>query len=177
MSQPAPAPGSKPSLAQRGKQKTMDRAAPLVTAAVGPSERILAGARVESGVSRWWILLSTYTMLFRKYYYVVLTDHHVVLCKLSIWTGRPTKVEAAIPRNEVRMGDYKPGVVFGTFRFMIPGRTKPSRMRVHRIFRPEIESILGQLGVLGPAPGQAPYYGPAPNALPDGTVFGPPPGQ
>jgi hypothetical protein len=158
----------------------MDRAAPLIATAVGPSERVLAGARVESGISRWWILVSTYTLFFRKYYYLALTEHHVVLLKLSMWTGRPTKVDSVIPRNQVRVGDYRQGVVFGSFRFMIPGRSKPATIRVHRVFRPEIESVLGQLGVLAPAPGQAPgqapAYGPGPNALPDGTVFGPPGG-
>jgi hypothetical protein len=181
MSQPAPAPGKKAGFYQRGKEKTAARAAPLIAAAVGPSERIWVGARIESGLSQWWMLLSTWLVLFRQYYYLALTDHHVVVCGLSKWSGRPTRAEFAIPRNQVRIGNYTPGVVYGTFVLLFPGRDKPSKIRVHRIFRPEIESILGQLGVLAPAPGQAPSYGSGPNALPDGTVFGPaaglPPGQ
>src|SRR5487761_1369326 len=176
MSQPSPAPDKKAGYYQRAKDKTAARAAPVIAAALGPSERILAGARVESGLSQWWLFVSTWLVLLKKYYYMALTEHHLVLCRLSKWTGRPTRGESAIPRDQVRAGDYKPGVVFGTFMFLFPGRTKPSRVRVHRIFRPEIESILGRLGVLGPAPGQGPVYGPGPGALPDGTVFGPPGG-
>src|SRR5487761_1586166 len=166
MSQPSPAPDKKAGYYQRAKDKTAARAAPVIAAALGPSERILAGARVESGLSQWWLFVSTWLVLLKKYYYMALTEHHLVLCRLSKWTGRPTRVESAIPRDQVRAGDYKPGVVFGTFMFLFPGRTKPSRVRVHRIFRPEIESILGQLGVLGPAPGQGPVYGPGPGARP-----------
>jgi len=176
MSQPSPAPDKKAGFYQRAKEKTAARAAPVIAAALGPSERILVGARVEKGLSQWWGLLSTWLVLLRKYYYMVLTDHHVVLCHLSVFTGRPTKVNFVIPRDQVRMGDYKPGVVYGTFLFLLPGRSKPSKLRVHRIFRPEMETILGGLGILGPAPGQAPGYGPGPGALPDGTVFGPPGG-
>jgi hypothetical protein len=44
-------------------------------------------------------------------------------------------------------------------------------IRVHRIYRPEIESMLGQLGAFSPG------YGAAPAVLPDGSVYGgPPPG-
>src|ERR1700733_6447170 len=146
MSQPVPAPGSKPGLYQKGKNKTAERAAPLVVAALGPSELILAGARVESGPSMWGGLLSDWVVFFRKYYYMVLTEHHVVLVRNSKLSGRPKQVEAATPRDQVSISDFNPGVVFSRFRYSYPGRTKPLRMRVHRIYRPEIDSILGQLG-------------------------------
>jgi hypothetical protein len=150
---------------QRGKDKTAERAAPLVQAALGPAERILVGARVESGLSRWWLLLSSYASFLRKYYYMVLTDHHVVLIRNSRWSGRPTQVETATPRDQAQASDYKPGVVFGSFIYTYPGRTKPMRMKVHRIYRQEIESMLGQLGAFGLGAGQ-PYgqdlYAPPP---------------
>ncbi|HEY2575522.1 MAG TPA: hypothetical protein VGI74_04375 [Streptosporangiaceae bacterium] len=170
MSQP-PAPGGKPGFYQRGKDKTAQRAAPVIAAALGPSEQVLTGARVESGVSRWWLLLSSYAAFLRKYYYMALTDYHVVLCRNSFWTGRPRRVESATPRDQVRVTSYKQGVVFGSFRYAYPGRNKPMLIRVHRIYRPEIESMLGQLGVFSPG------YGAVPAALPDGSVYGgPPPG-
>jgi hypothetical protein len=132
---------------------------------------VQAGARVESGISRWWLLLSSYAAFLRKYYYMALTNHHVVLCRNSFWTGRPRRMESATPRDQVRVTRYKPGVVFGSFRYAYPGRNKPLLIRVHRIYRPEIEFMLGQLGAFSPG------YGSAPAALPDGSVYGgPPPG-
>ena len=46
------------------------------------------------------------------------------------------------------------------FDFVFPRRNKPSTVRALRVYRPEIEWMLGQLGVLAPAPGQE--YGPPP---------------
>jgi hypothetical protein len=149
MSQPAPAPGSKPGLYQKGKNKTAERAAPLVMAALGPSERILVGARVESGRSMSWALLSDWMVFFKKYYYVVLTEHHVVLVRNSKLSGQPKQVEAATPRDQVAITGFQPGMVFSRFKYGYPGRPKPLRMRVHRIYRREIDSMLGQLGVFG----------------------------
>ncbi|HEX4060262.1 MAG TPA: hypothetical protein VHY58_04490 [Streptosporangiaceae bacterium] len=154
MSQPVPVPGSKPGLYQKGKNKTAERAVPLVVAAIGPSERILVGARVESGPSMWWALLSDWVVFFRKYYYMVLTEHHVVLVRNSKLSGRPKQVEATTPRDQVSIADFKPGTVFSRFKYSYPGRAKPLRMRVHRIYRQEIDSILGQLGVFGLGSGE-----------------------
>jgi hypothetical protein len=183
MSQPVPTPGAKPSLAQRGKDRTAERAAPIIAAAV-PAEQVLVGARAESGLSTWWMLLSTYLAFLRHYWYLALTDHHVVLCRVSRWSGRPKDVESATPRGQVQVADYQQGTLFSTFRYSYPGRDKPLRMRVHRIYRQEIESMLGQLGAFGLGPGQPPGmnpYGPPPGpqgqyAPPPGQ-FGPPPGQ
>jgi hypothetical protein len=181
MSQPVPASAGKQSLTQKGKNRTAERAAPLITAALGPSERILVGARVESGPSRWWLLLSDWSVFFRKYWYLALTDHHVVLVRNSRWSGRPQRVEAATPRDQVSIGDFKPGPLWSRFRYSYPGRNKPLRMRVHRIYRQEIESLLGQVGAFGLGPGQSPGAPPPGQpggyAPPPGQQYGPPPGQ
>jgi len=149
----------------------MARATPIVAAAAGPAERILAGARVESGLSRWWLLLSSYAAFLRKYYFLVLTDHYVVLIRSSRWSGRPRQAESVTAREQVRVGDWKPGVVFGSFRYTDPGRGRPMTMRVHRVYRPEIEFILGQFGAFAPG-----YPAGAPG-LPPGSWPGAPGGQ
>jgi hypothetical protein len=191
MSQPVPVPAGKQSLYQKGKNRTAERAAPLVMAALGPSERILVGARVESGPSVWLQMLSNWVVFFRKYYYMVLTDHHVVMVRNSRWSGRPKQVESATARDQVSITDFKPGVVFSRFRYSYPGRDKPLRLRVHRVYRPEIDSLLGQVGAFGLAPGQPPgmnpyapqppqpgQYGPQPGQYgPQPGQYGPPPGQ
>jgi hypothetical protein len=176
MSQPSPARRSKPAGHQRHKQKTADRAAPLIAAAVGPSERIWVGARVETGLSPWWGMVTAFLILvFRNMYYMALTDHYVVLCEASSWNGQPTRFMSATRRDQVRAADFRPGVVYSTFSYVFPGRTRPSRVRVHRAFRPEIESILGALGALGPArpQGQQPYPGPRPHPVDSGQPYAP----
>ena len=153
MSQPVSESGTKPSLAQRGKDRTAERAAPIIAAAI-PAEQVLVGTRAESGMNSWWMLLSTYLAFLRRYWYLALTDHHVVLCRVSRWSGRPTDVESVTPRGQVQVTNYQQGPLFSTFRYGYPGQDKPLRMRVHRIYRQEIESMLGQLGVFGLAAGQ-----------------------
>lgn len=155
MSQPVPESGVKPSLAQRGKDRTAERAAPLIAAAL-PAEQVLVGARAESGASGWWMLLSTYLTFLRNYWYIALTGHHVVLVQVSRWSGKPQDVAAVTPRSEVQVTNYQPGPLFSTFRYGYPGRGKPLRMRVNRTCRPEIESLLGQLGAFGLGPGLPP---------------------
>jgi hypothetical protein len=149
MTTPSPefsAPTPKPSLAQRGKDKVAGRAAAVIASALQPDERILAGARVQSGVSQWWILLSDYVRLVQRWYYMALTDRQVIFCGLSFWTGKPTKVKIAAFREQVRVTDYRPGTLMGSFLFSYPGRDRPMRIRTPRVWRPEVESILSALG-------------------------------
>lgn len=156
MSQPVPDTGGKQSLAQKNKDKTVARAAPLVEAAVGPAERILVAARVEHRVSRWWMLLSSLASLFSTYYVMVLTDHNVVLVRCSRWSQQPQHVESVTPRDQVQVTGYTPGSLVSTFRYADPSRAKPMKLRVYRVYKPEAESMLAQLGAfgLGPGPGQ-----------------------
>jgi len=167
----------KSGFAQRAKEKLAARASAAAASALEPGEQILTGARVQSGVSQWWILLSNYARFFQKYYYLMLTDRRLVFCKLSFWTGRPSAVKIATPRDQVRVTDYAPGVVWATFRLSYPGRDKPMKLRAPRPWRPEIEFLVGALGA-GPAAGQ-PIPGPKamPGTLPDGSqIGGPAPG-
>ena len=163
----------------------MARAAPLIAAALGPSERILAGAKVDSAKNLWLMYLPVASVPCTKHHYLVLTDYHLVFCKIPWWTGRPTEVEFAVPRDQVRISNYRRGDTRVLFDFVFPGRDKPSPVRALRVFRPEIESMLGQLGVLRPAPGQPypPRYAPPPGqyppqyAPPPGDLHSPPPGR
>jgi hypothetical protein len=163
MSQVTGAPGNKPGMAERAKAKTAERANAVIVASLGPDEHVRTGARVQAGASQWWIVLSTYVRFFQHYYYMALTDRNVVLCGLSVWTGRPKKVKIVTPRDQVRIADYQPGTVFASFRYLIPDRKKPMRMRAGRGWRPEIEALLTELGVLAPA-APAPATAPAPAA-------------
>jgi hypothetical protein len=138
----------------RAKARQQQRAE-AVLAAAGYPESVQAGLRAESGPSRWWILLSTYITLFKKYYFVGLTEQNVVLLSLSIWTGRPKNVKSVTPRGQASITDFNPGTVWGSFRFMTPDRTKPLKLRfAARIYRQEAEEIARALAFGMPAPSQ-----------------------
>jgi hypothetical protein len=166
----------KPGLAQRGKERMAGRAAAVIAPALEPGERILIGARVQSGISQWWVLLSAYARLFQRWYYLVLTDRRLIFCGISFWTGRPTAIKIVTPREQARVTDFRPGAVWTSFRVGFPGRDKPLRIRAPRVYRPEVESMLSALGAGDPAAagGLGPSYGTPPGALPDGTELGGP---
>jgi hypothetical protein len=162
MAQVTGAPENKPGMAERAKAKIAERANAVIVASLGPDEHVRTGARVQAGASQWWILLSTYVRFFQHHYYMALTGRNVVLCGLSVWTGRPAKVKIVTPRDQVRVAGYQPGPVFASFRYLIPDRKKPMRIRVGRGWRPEIEALLTELGALAPAPTAAPAPAAAP---------------
>ena len=142
----------KPGLVQRGKEKQASRAAAAIAPTLEPGEQILTGARVQSGISQWWVLLSEYARLFQRWYYLAVTDRRLIFCALSFWTGRPKSVKIAVPREQVRVTDYRPGVTWTSFRLSFPGRDKPMRIRTPRVWRPEVEAVLSALGADGLGP-------------------------
>jgi hypothetical protein len=144
--------------AERAKIKTTQRAERVI-AKTGYPEPVLVGARVESGLSHWWNLLSAYATLFRKYYFMALTERNVVLIGISRWTGRPKKVKIVTPRDKASVSGYDRGNVFASFFYTIPDRKKPIKMRVGRGWRPEVESMIGQLNSGIPDSRWGPYGG------------------
>jgi len=143
----------KPGLVERGKEKVAGRAAAVIAPGLEPGERILIGARVQSGISQWWVLLSAYARLFQRWYYLALTDRRLIFCAISFWTGRPVAVKIVVPREQLRVVDYQPGTMWTSFRLSFPGREKPMRVRAPRAYRSEVEQILGALGAPGRMPG------------------------
>lgn len=143
---------------ERAKIKTTQRAERVI-AKTGYPERVLVGARVQSGLSHYWNLLSAYATLFRTYYFMALTDRNVVLIRISRWTGQPSKVKVVTPREKASISGYDPGTVFASFRYTIPERKKPLRMRAGRGWRPEVESMIAQLNSDSRGPGWGPYGG------------------
>jgi hypothetical protein len=149
----APPPPPKAGYYQRGKDRTAARASAVVESALEPGEQMLMGSRVHSGPSDWWRLIprvGAFIRFFQRHYFMVLTDRRVIFCGLSYWTARPKNIKAVVPRGQVQVSDYKPGTVWPSFRLGYPGRNKPMKLRAGRVWRPEVEQILGVLGFGGP---------------------------
>jgi hypothetical protein len=146
------------SFTERAKARTIQRAE-AVMANSGYPERVLVGARVQSGPSQWWSLLSAYATFFRKYYFIGVTERNVVLCGISRWTGRPKSVKFITPRDQVQLTDYIQSGVWDSFRYMTPQRNKPLKLRFSRAYRREVEAIFGAVNsgampAVGPGLGQ-----------------------
>jgi hypothetical protein len=143
------------SFVEKAKAKAVQRAEAAM-AKSGYPEHVLVGARVQSGLSQWWNLLSAYAAFFRTYYFMGLTERNLVLCGISRWTGRPKNVKYITPREQARISDYYTGTVWDSFTYTIPGRKKPLKIRVSRGYRREMEAMIGALN-WGAAQTTGPY--------------------
>jgi hypothetical protein len=148
------------SFTEKAKAKTVQRAEAAM-AKSGYPERVLVGARVQSGPSQYWMLLSSYTAFFRKYYFMGLTERNVALCGISRWTGRPKNVKSITPREQASISEYMPGALFDSFQYMTPELKKPLKIRIGRGYRREVETMIGALN-----PGAIPAAGPYPPQFP-----------
>jgi hypothetical protein len=180
MTVPSPqdqAPSRRAGLNQRAKERTASRAHAVIAPHLEPGEQPLVGARVHTGPSDWWRLIPRVGVLvrfFQRHYFVVHTDRRVIFCGLSYWTARPKSIKMIVPNENARVTDYRPGKLHPFFRFSHPERSKPMKVRSNRVWRPEVERLLGGLGVAtngqqglaaAPAyqqPGALPYQAPPP---------------
>jgi hypothetical protein len=172
MTVPSPqyqAPPRKPSLAQRGKERTASRAHAVIAPQLEPGEQVLVGTRVHTGPSDWWRLIpriGEFVRLLQRHYFVVHTDRRVIFCGLSYWSGRPKNIKIIVPNGHARVDDYRPGKLHPFFRFSHPQRQKPMKVRANRIWRPEVERLVTGLGGgVNGQPGLAPPMGYQPQAL------------
>ncbi|MEV6109051.1 hypothetical protein AB0M28_30760 [Streptomyces sp. NPDC051940] len=86
--------------------------------------------------------------LFVKYYFITVTEQSVIIHGASVMTGRPTKVAHAIDRQEAKdmVSEVRRAKVYSSFRMRLPGQAKPTRINVHRVWRPEMDRLLTELG-------------------------------
>ncbi len=176
MTTPSPeyqAPTPRAGATQRSKDRTAGRAQAVIAPHLEPGEQPLVGARVHTGPSDWWRLIprvGAFVRFFQRHYFVVHTDRRLIFCGLSYWTARPKNVKIVVPNEHARVTDYRPGKLHGSFRFSHPERKRPMTVRLGRVWRPEVERLLGSLGV-GEAGQPAPAY-----QQPGGLPYPPPPG-
>jgi hypothetical protein len=135
----------------RARQKVRQRAEEFIASAAVPHEPIVAGALMISGLDRKWVLLTPYIRLFGRSYYLALTEHYVLFCLMSGRTGRPVEVRIVAPRDQVRITNVRLVLALsggmGSMLCYVPGRSAPMTLRFYRIWRSEVEYLLGQLGI------------------------------
>lgn len=161
------------------KARLRDRA-DAVLAAAGYQENIRVGLRTESGLSPWWRLVSNYLVMFKKYYYVGVTDRSVVLIGISMWTTRPTSVKSVTPLGQATVSDFEPGTLWGSFYISTPDR--PDRLHLNfasQAYREEAEAVVNtvyQAAAYGGQPQPGAYGQPQPGYAQPGYAQQPQPG-
>src|SRR5581483_3056695 len=95
----------------------------------------------------------------RKYYFITLTNGHVVVNRAGRMTNRPKEVVVAIPLNQVRISAIKKGRVWSRMYFQFPGAPKPERINFHRIWNPAIDRFIAMFPHALEDASQAPQQG------------------
>ncbi|MFD8978967.1 hypothetical protein [Streptomyces sp. NPDC059564] len=113
-----------------------------------PTDRPIVTIQAIAGPSVWLMnMLGLIGQAFLTYYFVTVTEQAVVLHKASRMSNRPQEIVFAIPPAQAvgTVTDIKRNAIWSSFRIQLPGHTSPTRMNVHRIWRGEMDQLLGLL--------------------------------
>ncbi|QGV80182.1 hypothetical protein [Streptomyces ficellus] len=130
------------------KKATIQQQVAQALAQVNPADRPVVTIQAIAGPSVWLMsMLGLIGQAFLTYYFITLTEQAVVVHKASRWSNRPQEVAFALPPAQVgaMISDVRRNTLWSSFRVLLPGQPKPTRMNVHRIWRGEMDHLLGLL--------------------------------
>lgn len=130
------------------RKETIKRQAnELVVQAMQPGDEIVSGVYAITGPSPWLMSqLGVLGQFFTEYYYVAVTRQQVLFVKMNRMTNRPKEISFAAPLQAVQITDYRRKALWSSFRYHVPTSAKPVRLNVHRIWREELDALVGALG-------------------------------
>jgi hypothetical protein len=130
------------------KETIKKQANEMVLQALQPGEQIVSGVYAITGPSPWLMnQLGLLGQFFIDYYYVAVTQQQVIFVKMNRISNRPKEIAFTTPLQSVRVSDYKRSAMWSSFRYNVPTAAKPLRLNVHRIWRQELDALVGAFGV------------------------------
>ncbi|MDJ0386184.1 hypothetical protein [Streptomyces sp. G-G2] len=130
------------------KKATIQQQVAEAIARVNPADRPIVTIQAVAGPSVWLMsMLGLIGQAFLTYYFITVTEQAVVVHKASRMSNRPQEIAFAIPANQALglVSGIDRNTVWSSFRFQLPGQQGPTRMNVHRIWRAEMDQLLGML--------------------------------
>ncbi|MET9363086.1 hypothetical protein ABZX93_19505 [Streptomyces sp. NPDC006632] len=130
------------------KKSTIQRQVAEAIAQANPQDRPIVTIQAIAGPSVWLMsLIGVIGQAFLTYYFVTVTQQAVLLHRASRMSNRPQEIVTAIPPHEAMqmISDVRRNTLWSSFRCQLPGQPKPIRMNVHRIWRNEMDQLLGML--------------------------------
>jgi hypothetical protein len=130
------------------KETIKQQANEMVVRAMHPGEQMLSGVYAITGPSPWVTnQLGLLGQFFIDYYYVAVTNYQVIFVKMNRLSNRPKEIAFTAPLQNVRISDYKRAALWSSFRYNTPTAAKPLRLNVHRVWRQELDALVGAFGV------------------------------
>lgn len=136
------------------KKATIQQQVAAAIAQANPADRPIVTIQAIAGPSVWLMsMLGLIGQAFLTYYFITVTEQAVVIHKAARMSNRPQEIAFALTPAEVTgmVGEIQRNTVWSSFRFQLPGQPQPTRMNVHRIWRAEMDQLLGMV-----APGHQP---------------------
>jgi hypothetical protein len=120
----------------------------MVVQALQPGEQIVSGVYAITGPSPWLMnQLGLLGQFFVDYYYVAVTQQQIVFVKMNRLSNRPKEIAFTAPLQSVQISDYRRNAMWSSFRYNVPTAAKPLRLNVHRVWRSELDALVGAFGV------------------------------
>jgi hypothetical protein len=130
------------------KETIKKQANEMVVQALQPGEQIISGVYAITGPSPWLMnQIGLLGQFFIDYYYVAVTQRQVIFVKMNRVSNRPKEIAFTAPLPSVRITDYKRSALWSSFKYNVPTAPKPLRLNVHRIWRQELDALVGAFGV------------------------------
>lgn len=130
------------------KETIKKQANEVVAQALQPGEQIISGVYAITGPSPWLMnQLGLLGQFFIDYYYIAVTQQQVIFVKVNRLSNRPKEISFTAPIQSVRISDYNRSSLWSSFRYSVPTAAKPLRLNVHRIWRQELDALVGVFGV------------------------------
>jgi hypothetical protein len=130
------------------KETIKKQANEMVVQALQPGEQIISGVYAITGPSPWLMnQIGLLGQFFIDYYYVAVTQRQVIFVKMNRISNRPKEIAFTAPLPSVRITDYKRSALWSSFKYNVPTAPKPLRLNVHRIWRQELDALVGAFGV------------------------------
>lgn len=107
-----------------------------------PGEQFIACVHGMTGPSPWLDgLVGSIMQVFRKYYFVSVTNTTVVINRAGRIANRPKEIVAAIPLAGAPIEDVRKGAVWGKLYVRFPGEAKATKINVHRIWNADLDLL------------------------------------
>jgi hypothetical protein len=130
------------------KETIKKQANEMAARALQPGEPIISGVYAITGPSPWLMnQLGLLGQFFIDYYYVAVTPQQVIFVKMNRVSNRPKEIAFTAPLHSVRITDYNRAALWSSFRYNTPNAAKPLRLNVHRVWRQELDALVGAFGV------------------------------
>ena len=119
-----------------------------LSAVAPPGEQFVACAHGMTGPSPWLdgligSLGAIIMQMFRKYYFVTVTNTSVVINRAGRIANGPKEIVAVVPLASGAIENVQKGAVWGKLYVRFPGEAKATKINIGRIWNKDLDVLAG----------------------------------